>query len=522
VHGAFAPDNLRSSEEASIDGRIKKYQNRKEPPRDPFVLRCIDEFATLIVGSAILEPFDFETIEEKQQTPTQRLTFRRATVAGNIRKRVLKCFGKAEAYPDIKDQRNISTYNDLDKLEMSSFTLALSSYLKKFRWYGPGMTPREISARLVDMLLRADFANVSDYERMDGTITELLRLVERSVLMKAFKNHRSHLNELLKNNVNNYGILPHGTTFNQGQTHGSGCPGTSVFQTLRAAFTTYLAFRHTRNSSGEYYSPKEAFDAIGIHLGDDGVDADLPAESHQWAAKKVGLILEASIVERGQRGVNFLARYYSEDIWTGNPNSMCDVKRQLAKFHTTVRLPNGVSPEQKLVEKAMSFVATDGNTPVIGEYCKRVLLLSDFKPKRLLGIGNYWSRFEESAQYPNRNDGGWMDQEFSTLFEEFDRSIFDEWMATANTVEKLLCAPLCAEPKPATPGVHPVVVDEDILPAKVVEETKPSNVNLPEPTTKPRAEKPPRCKSLKSQRKPRANWQPRGRTLVRRTKAPEC
>jgi len=466
VHGAFAPAMNKASEERCVEGRIKKYQSRSPPPPTPFVLQCIDEFAELVVGNAVLEPFCFETIAAKQTTPAQRISLARASVAGTIRKKILKCFLKAEAYGDVKDPRNISTYNDSDKLDMSMFTLALSDFLKQFKWYGPGMTPREISERIVEMLLPASMANISDYERMDGTITELLRLVERAILMKAFKNHRSLLNELLKNNVGNIGYLPEGTTFDQGFTHGSGCPGTSVFQTLRAVFTAYLAFRHTRKADGCYYSPDEAFSAIGIHLGDDGVDADLPVESHLWAAEKVGLRLEAAVVPRGERGVNFLARYYTEEVWEGNPNSMCDVKRQLAKFHTTVRLPKSVTAEQKLVEKAMSFLATDANTPVIGQFCRRVLLLSEFRPKRLLGVGSWWSRFDESSQYPNRNDGGWMDVEFQALFKEFDRSQFDQWMDSANTIEKLLQPPLCAEPRAATPTVVDVVVDETIVLAR--------------------------------------------------------
>ncbi len=346
------------------------------------------------------------------------------------------------------------------------FALALSEHCKQFPWYGPGKTPLQIAQRVSEICLDAEFVNISDYHRMDGTISYYLRGIDRVVCMKAFTHHRAKLNEILKNNVDNVGILPRGTTFQQGSSHGSGCPATSVFQTLRAAFTAYLAFRNQFGPGGVRLSAAEAFGNLGIHLGDDGLDANLSAKSHQWAAGKVGLVLEVNIVERGHRGVNFLARYYSPTVWEGLPDSMCDVKRQLSKFHTTVRLPANVTPEQKLVEKCMSYVATDGNTPVIGGFCKRVLLLSTYRPRSLLGVGHWWSRFQESEQYPNRNVDGWMDVEFAELLPLFDRNLFKTWLDSTDETEKLLQPPLCQPIEPATPSVVAVVVDEDVVPPR--------------------------------------------------------
>jgi len=462
VHGAFAPVANKAGEEQCVEGRINSLR-KSEPKPCKFRDRCIDEFVELVLQGVVLEPVCYEYVASKQTSAAQKLSLAKASVTGWFRTFVLKCFIKAEAYLKVSDPRNISTYNDADKLDMARFALALSEHCKQFPWYGPGKTPLEIAHRIGDICMSADFVNISDYHRMDGTITYALRQVDRAICMKAFANHRAKLNELLKTNVDNIGYLPQGTTFSQGPSHGSGCSATSLFQTLRAAFTAYLAFRNQRTPSGNYTSPAQAFASIGIHLGDDGVDANLSTTSHQWAAGRVGLVLEASVVQRGFRGVNFLARYYSPDVWYGDVNSMCDVKRQLSKFHTTVRLPENITPEQKLVEKAMSYVATDGNTPVLGAYCKRVLLLSSYRPKSLLGVGNWWSKFDHSVQYPNENVGGWMDVEYAALFEQFDRSLFDLWLASSFTVEKLLQPPLCAEPEPAKPTSVAVVVDEDIL-----------------------------------------------------------
>ncbi len=466
VHEAYAPVNNAASERRCVEGRVNGLR-KPEPRPNSFRDSCIEEFAVLILGNNILEPVCYEVVAKKQTGPAQVLSLARAAVHGVWYKFVLKCFLKAECYAGPKDPRNISTYSDTPKLEMSQFALALSEHLKQFPWYAPGKTPLEIAHRVTEICTNAEqFVNVSDYHRMDGTITATLRQVDRVVMMKAFRNHRGPLNELLKSNVNNKGILPHGTTFDQGYSHGSGCPATSVFQTLRAAFTAYLAFRHSRNDDGRYFTPEESFGKIGIHMGDDGLDADLGVDDHSWAAASVGLILEADVVHRRERGVNFLARYYSPEVWQGCSDSMCDIKRQLSKFHTTVRLPDSVSPEQKLVEKAMSYVATDRNTPVLGELCTHVLSLSPYRPDALFGIGYWWAKYDNSVQYPNENAGGWMDVELSQHYSEFDRDMFSQWLAGTKSLKEVLKAPLCAEPKPPTAGVVDIVVDDEVVPAQ--------------------------------------------------------
>jgi hypothetical protein len=481
IHEAFAPVMNKAGEEQSVDGRITKLR-KQEPLPTRFVDDCMREFANLVVQGVTLEPVCYEVVENKQTSASQKTSLRKAVLNGDFRAAILKCFGKAEAYNGIKDPRNISQYNDADKLDMAMLALSLSEHCKQFPWYGPGKTPIEIATRVAEICYGAkEYVNISDYHRMDGTITYYLRRVDRAVCMKAFTNHRAKVNELLKSNVDNVGVLPFGTKYEQGPSHGSGCSATSLFQTLRASFTAYLGFRNKILPTGGRLSPEEAFKQLGIHLGDDGLDADLPTGCHKWAAGKVGLVLEAAIVERGFRGVNFLARYYSPEVWEGSPDSMCDVKRQLSKLHTTVRLPANVTPEQKLVEKCMSYLATDGNTPVIGAFCKRVLLLSTLRPRTVFGIGSWWSKFEHSAQYPNENVGGWMDVEFSTQLEEFDRSQFTRWLDSTETPEDLLCAPLCAEPRAPSPVIVDVVVDEDVLTAKAI--TTPESSNSESSTT---------------------------------------
>ena len=149
----------------------------------------------------VLEPVSVETVAEKQTRPQQKLSLARACLSGDFIQRLLKCFQKAEAYPDVKDPRNISQYNDKDKLSMASFSLALAGHLKQFAWYAPGKVPKEIAERVAAICTSANYVNVSDYHRMDGTITYRLREVDRRIFMLAFANHRHELNELLNRNI---------------------------------------------------------------------------------------------------------------------------------------------------------------------------------------------------------------------------------------------------------------------------------------------------------------------------------
>jgi len=500
VHGAFCPTNELASERRAKTGRVDDLK-QQEPQYHAFREQCVREFADLVVGGCRLVPVQYEDIELKQTGAAQKLSLRKAVVQGRMDKKIVKSFIKAEAYGKCSDPRVITTFDDKVKLGIGHFTLALAAHCKTFAWYGPGKTPIEIAQRVSSICQNADFVNLSDYTRMDGTITETLRRVDRAIFMLAFPDYRTELNELLKLGYNNTGFLPFGTKYEQGTSQGSGNPDTSVAQTLRAAFTSYLAYRNAITPAGSKYSPQEAFSALGLHNGDDGIDADLPQSNFSWAAGKVGLKLEAALVQRGSRGVNFLARYYSPEVWNGCPDSMCDLKRQLSKFHTTVRLPENVTPEQKLVEKSRAYLATDRNTPIIGPLCKRALRLSDKvsmlhlrRAKPLPGVAHWWSKFDDSVQFPNENIGGWMDVELCHMLPTFDRDLFSRWLATTGSVTSLLEAPLCADVEAAPATAVDVVVDGATQYAR--KEQEPKKKERPD-GGKPRKEKVRRSKQRK-------------------------
>ncbi len=68
-----------------------------------------------------------------------------------------------------------------------------------------------------------------------------------------------------------------------------------------------------------------------------------------------------------------------------------------------------------------------------------------------------------------------MDVELDCSFPEFDRGQFTKWLASVETPEGMLSAPLCAEPKPPTPAVVEVVVGEEIIDARFNPRRVPEN-----------------------------------------------
>lgn len=174
----------------------------------------------------------------------------------------------------------------------------------------------------------------------------------------------------------------------------------------------------------------EAFAALGLYGGDDGLSAGNPSNMEK-AAQMMGQELKSVRVVAPQP-VKFLARIYGPTVWEGAPDSCCDLLRQLSKFHTTVSLPISITPEMKLVEKCRSFLLTDANTPIMGLFCKRVMQTAE-----ALGVASYsvpdivrWNvgGDDPDEQYPNNDEMGWMMQEAVDSLPEFDFEEFYEWI----------------------------------------------------------------------------------------------
>jgi hypothetical protein len=161
------------------------------------------------------------------------------------------------------------------------------------------------------------------------------------------------------------------------------------------------------------------------------------------------LNIDVNVRRRGESGVNFLARIYSPDVWFGDVDSVCDIARQLAKLHLTTATP--ATAAEKATEKAISFYLTDANTPVIGDWARRLVKFVgvDINPlEDPLGLRSWNSLTVFDNQYPNSKQvRPWAYDLIEEQMPGFDvgewKDYLDDLDDPATIMEDFLSAPCC-------------------------------------------------------------------------------
>jgi len=476
--GCFAPALTTLTEQVMVKERITNMA--KTTVMDAYTRILAEEFVELIFPrSGVLVPLELDDVVERQHRPSQLAIIGQADDVPH-RPPTATNMTKHEAYAKITPPRAITIIDPPDKVAWSKFLYAMGDYAKhSWPWYQPGLTPLETAERIVQICLLAEDLKQGDYNRMDGTISPANRELESMVIVRAFVRdvHETAL-ELANSQVNMSVRCTLGTKYDSGTARGSGSPETGLFNTINTAFVAYCAFR------SEGVPSLMAYEMLGLYCGDDSVtpsgDAGgggIPRVSEAAlvrAAAKMGQELDIVTVKRGAVGVKFLARLYGPDVWFGDNNSMCDLKRQLTKLHTTVALPSKITPLMKAVEKARAFGLTDANTPVIGEWCRTVLrkfphVYSDYL--------NIWgSKLAYEVQYPN-DDSGWMFALAQTQMPEFDFGGFHDWIRHVDYLGVdsvlILQAPVFMKNKVLVN--RPVVINGEFLQPKVPVTPLPDN-----------------------------------------------
>ncbi len=446
IHEAYAPDVCPENEHVSIQHRVIDVATNCSITRDVAVY--IREFINVVgASSAHLVPVDIKTVQEKQARPSQKQILKRAENSGYI-SRVVNCFMKREAYAEYKDPRNITIFGPRVKMLYSQYMYAVSEWLKTKNWYAFGKAPLDVAARVADILVVAKAVLGTDFSRMDGRVSAAVRAFEIALLIALFGDSEE-LRELHNAQYNNRGFGKFGFVFEQHFSRGSGSLETSPLNSCLSAFIAFIALRLTG------LSPEEAVSQLGIYGGDDGLTVNVPSHVYDRAAAMLGQVSTSEHFLRYEP-VKFLARIYGPDTWTGEPNSMCDIKRQLSKFHTTVNLPTTYTCKRKLVEKSYSFFLTDRNTPILGQFVSKVMDLAkkenyDFRsvhdadgvPTSV--VSQWMSRFRPECQW--RNDPQpWMEDVCARELPDFSREVFEEALNLAESLNDMLQFPLCQEP----------------------------------------------------------------------------
>jgi len=455
----YAPTSSKNNEVRAIEGRVLELRKHNKP-RSAFMTQCIMEFVDkLVPNKHIGYPVGYKEIYDRQKRASQQSILHRAAEQVSLPiKKACGIFIKRETYQGIKDPRIITTYDGKVKLEYSAFIYAFTEHVIAHQeWYAFAKTPLEIAGLVSKICMAAKFNVVStDLSRMDGHVNEDLRDLERMAMLAYFaRETHEELLELIDAQQNNDAYTNSGLSFFMAVIRGSGSLETAV---MNSTDNKFMAFYEKRKSG---MSIDDAWDSPGIYGGDDGLTSDANPATYETACAECGQVLTSEVFKIGDRGVNFLARIYSPSIWTGDLDSMCDLRRQLAKFHTTTNIPGNITPMQKLVEKCASYILTDENTPVIGEICKAVAmntpLFRDLNPN-MRGIASYFGKYTKDVQFPNRNVGGWMENEFYLSMPDFDYGLFKQYISgvIAGTTDPLKPY-LCENQKKLTSPVSAIV-----------------------------------------------------------------
>jgi len=459
----YTPTLSRNNEVLGVEGRITKVVSLVEANK--FLLDRMDEFINFFVPRFGGTPATQEQVYENQPRKSQRVIIARAENMEDASHAPFLPFPKIEAYSGMKDERLVTPIAASDKIAYSQFIYPLADLLKTVNWYAFSLNPLGVAHRVVEVVENATTACNTDLSRFDGHVSPALRTLEHKVLIRFYPTmYHDALLKLHASQFKHTAVTPHGVKYNTGFARASGSPETSCFNSIANAFMAYVALKQTR-TAGAYPTAEEAYNGLGVYGGDDGLTADVDPKAYIRACESVGQKLEVEPVARGCSGITFLSRQFSPDVWFGALDSCCDLPRQLSKFHTTVRLPSNVTPEDKLIEKARSYILTDGNTPIIGDLCQRVMQFATHNPANLQnsGIGQWFSRYANDVQFPNENHNGWMDAYALDVLPGFDHAKFQLAIRNTGCLIDLLHLPECIEQKEPAPGPVTMVVNDTIV-----------------------------------------------------------
>jgi hypothetical protein len=477
VHGGFVADVTKMNEKIGVRERVLNPQKKvSEVEVDKFALTMIREWIAMkkrYLPSGLLHPVDEDYVRDKQNKPSQIAILDRASHDAPTNQ--VDSFGKKEAVGRVNYQRNITTMPPREKLAYAQFMYAYTDYTKQQPWYAFGRKPVEIAESVANVCVNATTHVLNqDYSFYDGTKNKVFKMKHRMEYMQLFAvEYRSRLSELIRKQTDRRGKTRTGVTYNTGDSQCSGSSDTSVANTDDNAFTTFTAFRRSINTyTNTYYTAEEAFSALGLFGGDDGIQHDLSKDIAESTARRYGLQLKVEVIPRGTLGVQFLSRHYGPDVWFGDLDSVCSIKRQLSKFHLTVNLSTIITKEKKLFDKAYSLSLSDSNTPVVGAFVRTVVSLFT-NTVNYTNVCNIWNGdVDKALHYPNEY-GNWMEDVFNNELPDFDLVSFDTWIRNATT--QTIFYPhdfnpsLDSNPKPGL-----VVVDGDMV--QVVPASNPPSV----------------------------------------------
>lgn len=390
---AVFPCKSVNNDHATIAGRIEKVRNTTWPAKNYESLAM--EFLEKLIPERLRHtgiPLSYAEVDDIQARPSQRARTQQAVLQIGVHAlNRIQAFIKSEAYANFNDPRNISTCAAATTVSMSTFTYAFKrSVMSHQKWYAPGLDPVEIGEQM--QTICGEGTIVTDYSRFDGSISEFLQIaiVEKAYVMWVKDEHkvefRTHFAQIFKQ----VAYTTNGIRYDPGFSTRSGSPLTTDGNTLINAFISYCALR-------KIYNRDMSWNYLGLYLGDDGVNRNIPhlEQAIVDVSRELGLSVDIGTIQRG-KPVPFLGRIFCDPI--RSLDSFQDPRRTLPKLHLATN--KTVSLEQAAYNKALGYLTTDELTPVIGVWAKKTIALSGIAvPHRLLTeelykINNSWSQVD--------------------------------------------------------------------------------------------------------------------------------
>lgn len=450
IDGCHVHSNELASEKQAIEGRLTKLIQ-------PFTLtakhtKYMDAFIKRLVPEAdkhTLIMCDDDEVFEHQNRPTQK-TILEYALECNEAEEIISTFAKKEAAQKINDTRIISVGKPAGKLAVSKFLYPFQTWLKKQKWYCFGRTPAKLASHLAKIANHAQMINCTDFSRMDGRKTIALRTFNYKLMASLFgKEHIMALRDIYERGCNVRGFTPtidgESFFFETYMAWASGDPFTSSFNSSDNSLIVFTGFVNKHTDNGKMKVTEEIFDSAYQELiassciaGDDTCLADMPNDCIVAAASWWGHVLTSEVYQRGEPGVNFLARVYGPDLWNGDPNSTTDLMRALSKLHVTPSL-FGFTPLEKMAMKLTSLLFTDGNSPIISSLISAWLDVGGkLAEKHERQFMSYWSKYDLKDQYPNRCED-WM---YDTLpYDEINWDLYVSFLQSVREPADFLYMP---------------------------------------------------------------------------------
>jgi len=358
AYPAIYPADTEANFALSAVGRVENLVNAVVPPM--WVVNKATEYVDLVVASVGQQaPATHEQVLEHWDTPAKHGKLRRNWgELGAMVTNWVSGFIKREAYSRPVEPRMIQQQTPSHNYALGNYIYPLYQALKSLHWWMPGKTPPQIQDAVMSLSMQEIFS--CDFSRFDGRISKWLKLnIEWAIYKRVYgleeQERLAHLcaQEHLRVVKRQGGT----TTFVLKHARMSGSLTTTIGNTLISGFVAYLFARN------HYDDKNEAFRNLGLVYGDDLL---LPSNSRRPldVTRILGLKLVLATV-RPYAPIPFLSR------WFIRGGSFCDPMRALAKIHTAI--PRGLDLPMTAANRALGYLVTDGNTPIVSEICRYLM-----------------------------------------------------------------------------------------------------------------------------------------------------